>query len=109
MSDGCPATRWDGGYRFRCGLGAESGTCSMHGPFADDPVESLFPGLRSLPIYSLPTVDGGAPQLALSGGVPVTALLDRIDAGDSVEKVAQDFACDPGSLELLVELREVLR
>lgn len=32
---GCPEFCWDGPYRYRCGLGAEHGVCSVHGPFRD--------------------------------------------------------------------------
>lgn len=30
---GCPATVWDGPSSFRCGLGAKSGVCAVHGRF----------------------------------------------------------------------------
>lgn len=63
---------------------------------------------RHLHITSRPGVAGGEPCIALKG-VRVTDLLDRIDAGDSIEEVAKDFGCDRGSLELLVELRSILR
>lgn len=64
--------------------------------------------MKHLHFYSSPKVSGGEPILG-QAAAPVTALLDRIDAGDSVEEVAKDFSCDPGSLELLVELREALK
>jgi uncharacterized protein (DUF433 family) len=62
---------------------------------------------RELTIWSDPRVSGGQPHMwgALA---PVRDLLDRIDAGDSVALVAEDFSCPVESLELLVELREVL-
>lgn len=67
----------------------------------------LQPG-RSLHITARPGIAGGEPCISLSG-TRVVDLLDRIDAGDSVEEVARDFSCDPGSLELLVELRAALK
>jgi uncharacterized protein (DUF433 family) len=65
--------------------------------------------IRHLTILSDPKIAGGEPLLFGTLGTRVVDLLDCIDAGDSVEEVAKDFSCDPGSLELLVELREVLK
>lgn len=64
---------------------------------------------RTLKVMSHPGIQGGDPVLWGSQGTRVLDLLDRIDAGDSIEEVAKDFNCDQGSLELLVELRDVLR
>lgn len=64
---------------------------------------------RYLEIIADPNIAGGAPVVWGTLGTRATDLLDRIDAGDPVEEVAEDFSCDPGSLELLVEMREVLR
>jgi uncharacterized protein (DUF433 family) len=41
-------------------------------------------------------------------GARVTDLLNRIDAGESIEAVAKDFTFDEANLELLVALRDVL-
>lgn len=64
---------------------------------------------RELPIYSSPAVCVGQPMVKQGVGVRVVDLLGRFDAGESIEHVARDFGVEPGSLELLVELREVLR
>jgi len=64
---------------------------------------------RSLKIVTYPRVSGGEPVVWGTSGTRVTALLNRIDAGDSIEEVAKDFGCDRGALELLVELREAIR
>lgn len=66
-------------------------------------------GMRICTLYSAPDVSGGEPVLSGTLGTRITDLLDRIDAGDPIEEVAKDFGCDRGSLELLVELREVVR
>jgi len=65
-------------------------------------------GLQLLTVYSDPQVAGGEPVLIGTLGTRVTDLLDRIDAGDSIEDVAKDFSVEPSSLELLVELRDAL-
>lgn len=61
--------------------------------------------LRHLGIASHPNVNAGAPSFS---GIRVVDLLDRIDAGDSIPEVAEDFGVEAGSLELLVELRDSL-
>jgi uncharacterized protein (DUF433 family) len=65
-------------------------------------------GRRSVTIWSVPPVRGGEPLVWGSGGASVRDLLDRVDAGDPPESVAADFLVEPSSLELLLELRNVL-
>lgn len=65
-----------------------------------------MPENRSLWIVSRPAVAGGAPLL---DGVRIVDLLDRIDAGDQLEFVAEDFNVEPDALSLLLQLREELR
>jgi uncharacterized protein (DUF433 family) len=65
-------------------------------------------GRRDISIWSFPDVHGGEPVLWGTLGARVVDLLDRIDAGDSIEEVAKDFLVDGESLELLVELRAAL-
>lgn len=64
--------------------------------------------VRSISIMSSPRIHGGDPVLWGTCGARVTDLLDRIDAGDSVEYVAKDFTIDEANLELLVALRDTL-
>ncbi len=40
---GCPATRWDGPYSYRCGQGGDRGTCATHGQFAIPPTPETHP------------------------------------------------------------------
>jgi uncharacterized protein (DUF433 family) len=55
---------------------------------------------------SSPRVQGGAPVLWGTCGARVIDLLDRVDAGDSIEDVAKDFTFDEANLELLIALRD---
>lgn len=64
--------------------------------------------MRSISIMSMPPIHGGEPVLWGACGTRVIDLLDRIDAGDSIEYVAKDFTIDEANLELLVELRDTL-
>ncbi len=63
---------------------------------------------RQISIMSSPEVHGGEPVLWGTSGARVIDLLDRMDAGDSIEEVAKDFVFDPANLELLVALRDSL-
>lgn len=63
---------------------------------------------RTISIWAEPGVQGGEPML-WGAGCRVIDVLDRIDAGDSVEEVAQDFTVGPGTLRLLLDLRSVLQ
>jgi len=64
---------------------------------------------RQITVMSSPKVHGGAPVLWGTCGARVVDLLDRIDAGDSIEEVAKDFTFDESNLELLVALRDSLK
>jgi uncharacterized protein (DUF433 family) len=64
--------------------------------------------IRQITVMSSPGVQGGAPVLWGTCGARVIDLLDRIDAGDSIEDVAKDFTFDEANLELLVALRDTL-
>ncbi len=33
QAGGCPVTRWDGPYSFRCGMGGNGRECHIHGEF----------------------------------------------------------------------------
>lgn len=66
-------------------------------------------GRREILIWSFPDVHCGEPVLWGTCGARVIDLLDRIDAGDSIEDVAKDFTFDEANLELLVALRDTLR
>jgi uncharacterized protein (DUF433 family) len=65
-------------------------------------------GRREITVWSFPDVQGGDPVLWGTCGTRVVDLLDRINAGDSIEEVAKDFCCDEADLELLVSLADVL-
>lgn len=65
-------------------------------------------GRREISIWSFPDVHGGEPVLWGTCGARVIDLLDRIDAGDSIEEVAKDFLFDEANLELLVALRDAI-
>lgn len=65
-------------------------------------------GRREILIWSFPDVHGGEPVLWGTCGARVIDLLDRIDAGDSIEEVAKDFLFDEANLELLVALRDAI-
>jgi uncharacterized protein (DUF433 family) len=65
-------------------------------------------GRREISIWSFPDVHGGEPVLWGTCGDRVIDLLDRIDAGDSIEEVANDFLFDEANLELLVALRDAI-
>jgi uncharacterized protein (DUF433 family) len=62
---------------------------------------------RSFIVWSEPGVHGGVPMV-WGTGARVIDLLDRIDAGDSIEDVAKDFTFDEANLELLVALRDAI-
>jgi uncharacterized protein (DUF433 family) len=92
MSESCP----------KCGVISKStptGQCHRCG-VAD------YGRYRALWIASRPSIAGGAPLL---NETRVIDLLDRIDAGDSVEEVAEDFSVYVDSLELLIQLRDLLQ
>lgn len=62
---------------------------------------------KSFMVWSDPGICGGEPMM-WGSGARVVDLLDRIDAGDSVTEVADDFVVARPSLELLVEFRALL-
>jgi uncharacterized protein (DUF433 family) len=63
---------------------------------------------RQITVMSSPGIHGGEPVLWGTCGARVIDLLDRIDAGDSIEDVAKDFTFEEANLELLVALRDTL-
>lgn len=66
-------------------------------------------GRREISIWSFPDVHGGEPVTRAPQVPQRIDVLDRIDAGDSVEEVAKDFTFDEANLELLVALRDSLK
>lgn len=62
----------------------------------------------SIAIYSSPHIRGGELLLREGVGVPIRELVSRIDAGDQLDEVAEDFDVEPDALSLLLGLRDEL-
>jgi uncharacterized protein (DUF433 family) len=63
----------------------------------------------SIAIYSDPAIRGGEVLMREGVGIPIKDLLSRLDAGDQLEFVAEDFNVEPDALSLLLDLRKQLQ